>query len=105
MEHHKKFLHSSLSGTVLKSKLVRTLTELKVLVYEFSEQAALLDVQDSGDFELETPRHAGTSQILVLKLQLNFDVDLKDVSDYCIEVGKVCPGKQEPILSTSILKI
>ncbi len=35
MEHHRKFLHSSLSGTVLKSKLVRTLTELKVLVYEF----------------------------------------------------------------------
>ena len=82
MEHHKKFLHGSLSGTVLKSKLVRTLTELKVLVYDFSEQAALLDVHNSGDFEQETPRHAGTPLTLILKLQHDIDIELKDVSDF-----------------------
>ena len=65
MEHHRKFLHGSLSGTVLKSKLVRTLTELKVLVYDFSEQAALLDMHDAGSLEQETPRQTGEHSALL----------------------------------------
>ena len=44
IDHHKRFLHHCLQGTVLKTKMVRNLNQLKGLVYEFSRQSELLEV-------------------------------------------------------------
>ena len=44
IDHHKRFLHHCLQGTVLKSKMVRNLNQLKALVYEFARQSELLEV-------------------------------------------------------------
>lgn len=51
IEHHRSFLGRSLAGTVLRSKMVRNLTELKVLVYDFAKTSERLDV----DTELLEP--------------------------------------------------
>ena len=50
MERHKSFLQRALAGTVLKSKMVRTLTDMKALVYSFSRESAALDIDtEMGD--------------------------------------------------------
>lgn len=56
---HKHFLQRSLSGTILKSKMVRNLTELKVLVYDFSKASKRLDIPEEDYTEQEAPRRAG----------------------------------------------
>ena len=61
MDSHRKFLQRSLAGTILKSKMVRNLTELKVLVYDFSKESEQLDISDADYSELGTPRHQGSA--------------------------------------------
>lgn len=65
MDHHRNFLWKSLAGTVLKSKMVRTLTELKVLVYEFSKHSESLDIDEAEYPEIDTPKHAGSSSAML----------------------------------------
>lgn len=57
MEHHRRFLCRALAGTVLKSKMVRTLTDLKALVYSFSRESAPLDVVNDISEPKAPPRH------------------------------------------------
>ena len=55
IDNHRTFLQRALAGTVLKSKMVRTLTDLKALVYSFSRESAPLDVVNDMS-EPEAPR-------------------------------------------------
>lgn len=63
MESHRQFLKKTLSGTILKSKMVRNLTELKVLVYDFSKQSECLDIDEADSNESETPKRTGEGYV------------------------------------------
>ena len=72
MESHRKFLQKSLAGTILKSKMVRNLTELKVLVYDFSKQSEGLVIDEADFAELETPKRQGKATEFVQNLETVF---------------------------------
>ena len=59
MDSHRKFLQRCLACTILKSKMVRSLTELKVLVYDFSDEAKQLEMPDADYEDMEHTRRAG----------------------------------------------
>lgn len=58
IDHHRSFLGRSLAGTVLRSKMVRNLTELKVLVYDFATASQRLDI-DAETLDLDTTQPPG----------------------------------------------